>query len=112
MQRQRCLLKAVAAKATPSVVLSRFSRLANAMSKSVKTDIDVSYLPTLLEYVAQLDFEDIATVGFVPPYYTPVVDFRGKPTPDLQRIRAMVTYALNADETTSFDTGDESECRV
>jgi LCP family protein required for cell wall assembly len=112
MQRQRCLLKAVAAKATPSLVLSRFSRLANAMSSSVKTDIRVSYLPTLLEYVAQLDFEDIATVGFVPPYYTPVVDFRGKPTPDLQRIRAMVTYALNADETTAFDTGDESECRV
>lgn len=112
MERQRCLLKAVAAKATPSLVLSRFSRLANAMSSSVKTDIDVAYLPTLLEYVASLDFDDIATVGFVPPYYTPVVDHRGKPTPDLQRIRAMVTYALNADETTSFDTGAESECRV
>jgi LCP family protein required for cell wall assembly len=112
MQRQRCLLKAVAAKATPSVVLSRFSSLAKAMSSSVRTDIDVSYLPTLLRYVADLDFEDIATVGFVPPFYTPVVDHRGKPTPDLQRIRAMVKFALNADETTTFDTGDDSECRV
>ncbi len=112
MQRQRCLLKAVAARATPSVVIGRFSQLARAMSSSVKTDIDVRYLPTLLGYVGDLDFQDIATVGFVPPYYTPVTDFRGKPTPDLARIRAMVTYALSADRTTTFDTGDDSECRV
>lgn len=112
MERQRCLLKAVAAKATPSVVLSRFSQLAKAMSSSVKTDIDVNYLPTLLKHVAALDFEDIATVGFVPPFYTPVVDHRGKPTPDLDRIRAMVKLALSADENTTFETGADSECRV
>lgn len=112
MQRQRCMLKAVAAKATPATMLRRFSSLARAMSNSVKTDIDISYLPTLLEEVGDLDFDDIATVGFVPPFYTPVLDDRGKPTPDLRRIQAMVRFALNADEDTTFDTGDDSECRV
>ena len=82
------------------------------MANSVKTDIDVAYLPTLLQYAGALDFDDIATVGFVPPFYTPKLDDRGKPTPDLLRIQAMVRFALNADESTSFDTGSESECRV
>lgn len=112
MTRQRCLLKAVVAKATPSTILTRFSRLSRAMANSVKTDIDIDYLPTLLEYAGSLDFDDVATVGFVPPFYTPQLDHRGKPTPDLQRIQAMVSFALNADEATSFDTGDDSECRV
>jgi LCP family protein required for cell wall assembly len=112
MQRQRCMLKAVAAKATPSTVLTRFSSLARAMSRSVRTDIDLDYLPTLLKEAANLDFDDIATIGFVPPFYTPVLDSRNKPTPDLRRIQAMVRFALNADEDTSFDTGDDSECRV
>jgi len=112
MERQRCLLKAVAAKATPSTILTRFSNLSKAMASSVKTDIPLSYLPTLLENTASLDFDDIATVGFVPPFYTPVLDFRGKPTPDLARIQAMVKVAFNATETTSFDSGEDSECRV
>ncbi len=112
MKRQRCMLKAMAAKLTPGRVVSRFSALARAMSRSVRTDIDIDYLPTLLDEVAALDFDDIATVGFVPPFYTPTVDHRGKPTPDLLRIHAMVNWALNADEDTEFSTGSESECRV
>ncbi|MCB1247488.1 MAG: LCP family protein, partial [Acidimicrobiia bacterium] len=112
MQRQRCMLKAVAARATPGAVLARFSALARAMSNSVRTDIDIDYLPRLLEETASLDFGDIATVGFVPPFYTPIVDFRGKPTPDLARIQAMVRWAFSADESTEFDTGQDSECRV
>jgi hypothetical protein len=112
MERQRCLLKAVAAKATPTTVITRFSRLSRAMANSVKTDIRVSYLPTLLEFTALLDFDDITTVGFVPPYYTPVLDHRGKPTPDLDRIQAAVQEALIGEGGTSFLTGDESECSV
>ena len=60
MERQRCLLKAVAAKATPSTILTRFSNLSKAMASSVKTDIPLSYLPKLLENTASLDFDDIA----------------------------------------------------
>ena len=112
MQRQRCLLKAVAAKATPATIVSRFSRLSRAMVSSVKTDINIEYLPTLLELTALLDLDDITTVGFVPPYYTPVLDFRGKPTPDMERIHAAVQWALTSDSGSSFHTGEESECRV
>jgi hypothetical protein len=82
------------------------------MVNSVKTDIPVDYLPTLLEHTASLDFDDITTVGFVPPYYTPVLDARGKPTPDLARIQAAVQAALSAEAAERFLTGEESECRV
>lgn len=112
MKRQRCMLKAVAARADVSTVLRRFPSIARAVSSAVKTDINIDYLPKLLEYAASLDFDDVATIGFVPPYYTPVLDHRGKPTPDLSRIQAMVKWAFSADETTEFDTGSESECRV
>ncbi|MEZ5175635.1 MAG: LCP family protein [Acidimicrobiia bacterium] len=112
MQRQRCLLKAVAAKATPANILKRFSQLSKAMANSVKTDIPLSDLPILLERTASLDFDDIATVGFVPPFYTPVLDHRGKPTPDIARIQAMVRLALRADSDTAFESGEDSECQV
>ncbi len=112
MQRQRCLLKAVAAQTSARTVVRRFSAISRAIASSVKTDINRDYLPTLLGYAASLDFDDIATIGFVPPYYTPRVDFRGKPTPDLNRIRAMVRWALNAQSDTEFATGRDSECRI
>ena len=112
MERQRCLLRAVVAKATPVNILTRLSQLSRAMANSAKTDIPLSELPRLLEFAASLELDDVATVGFVPPYYTPDLDFRGKPTPDLPRIQEMVQSALNADAETTFATGKESECRV
>lgn len=112
MKRQRCLLKAVAAKADPTTVLTRFSGISRAVASSVKTDISLDYLPTMLRFASALDFDDVATIGFVPPYYSPVLDHRGKPTPDLSRIQAMVTWALSADQATTFDTGSDSECRI
>lgn len=112
MKRQRCMLKAVAAQADPFTIVTRFSQISRAIRSAVRTDIPVELLPSLLKHGASLDFNDIATIGFVPPYYTPVVDDRGKPTPDLLRIQAMVRWALNAEADTEFATGRESECRV
>ncbi|MGI9666229.1 MAG: LCP family protein [Acidimicrobiia bacterium] len=111
-KRQRCLLKAVAARADAATILTRFSSISRAVGSAVKTDINLDYLPTLLSYAASVDAEDVATVGFVPPYYTPKLDHRGKPTPDLLRIQAMVRWAFSADVETTFDTGADSECRI
>ncbi len=112
MTRQRCLLKAVASQADPVTVALRFSGISRAVGSSVRTDIPIELLPALLRHASSLDFSDIATIGFVPPFYTPILDHRGKPTPDLLRIHAMVRWALNADAETEFDTGSESECQI
>jgi len=112
MRRQRCLLKAVAAQADALTIATRFSRISSAVGSSVRTDIPIDLLPSLLKHGSSVDFGDIATIGFVPPFYTPILDHRGKPTPDLLRIHAMVRWALNAEADTEFDTGDDSECRI
>ncbi len=112
MKRQRCLLKAVAAQADPLTIATRFSAISRAVGSSVRTDIPLALLPALLRDASSLDFSDIATIGFVPPYYTPKVDYRGKPTPDLLRIHAMVRWALSAEANTEYDTGKASECRI
>ena len=78
----------------------------------MRTDIPLSFVPTLVGYAADLDFDDIATVGFAPPFYQSDTNYQGRPVPDVSRIRAIVRWALNADDETSFAVGDESECRV
>ncbi len=112
MARQRCLLKAVAAGADPVTIATRFTAITNAVKNSVRTDIPLSFVPTLVGYAADLDFDDIATVGFAPPFYQSDTNYQGRPVPDVSRIRAMVRWALTADDETSFAVDDESECRV
>lgn len=112
MTRQRCLLRAVAAQADTATVVRRFTPISRAFASSVRTDIPRELLPALLRHGSSLELADIATVGFVPPYYAPVMDSRGRPTPNLLRIRAIVRWALSAEAETEFDTGRQSECRV
>jgi len=112
MRRQRCMLKAVAAKADPVTVATRFPRIARAVSSSVKTNIPLDALPDLIEQVASLDFSDIATVGFGPPDYAPTGNHRGQPIPDIDAIRAEVQRLIHAGPDTTFATGRDSECRI
>jgi len=112
MRRQRCMLKAVAAKATPVTVARRFGRIVRAIKASVRTDVPLDAVPDLIEQVAGLNFSDIATVGFGPPDYAPTSNHRGQPIPDLDAIRAEVRRLMSADATTEFATGRESECRI
>lgn len=112
MKRQRCLLKAVAARAEVGTVMRRFSRLSNALKRAVTTDIPVDLLPDLIEVAAVLDYEDIATVGFAPPDWVVGSDHKNHPVPDIPKIRAMVEETLTTDVDTVFATGRDSECRV
>ena len=112
MKRQRCLLKAVAARADVGTVMRRFTRLSNVLKRSVTTDIPVDLLPALIEAGATLDFEDIATVGFAPPDWVVGFDHKRHPVPDIPRIRAMVEETLTTEVDTVFATGTDSECRV
>ncbi len=112
MRRQRCMLKAVAASADPSTIVRRFTALSRAFKTSVRTDIPLDYLPTLVSQAAALDFGDIVTVGFTPPEYAPTANYRNQPIPDIAAIRAKVQEILNADEDTVFETGRDTECRI
>ena len=112
MKRQRCMLKAVAASADPVTIVRRFASLSNAVKSSVRTDIPLDYVPTLVAQAAALDFDDIVTVGFTPPEYAPTGNHRNQPIPDLDAIRATVQKILTADPSMPTATGKETECRI
>ncbi|MEA3501903.1 MAG: LCP family protein [Actinomycetota bacterium] len=112
MRRQRCMLKSVAASADVVTIARRFTALSRAVKSSVRTDIPLDYVPTLISQAAALDFNDIVTVGFTPPEYAPTENHRNQPIPDLGAIRAKVQEILNADVGTVFETGQDTECRV
>jgi len=111
MERQRCMLRAVAAEADGLTVLRNFNAIAEAVKTSTTTNIPLSFLPDLVQATANLDFGDIATVGFTPGYYAPERDHRFKPIPDMNRIRAKVSRVLS-DGPEAQSTDGVSECGV
>ncbi len=112
MRRQRCMLKSVAASADAATIVSRFPAISRAIKSSVRTDIPLGYVPTLVSAAATLDFDNIVTVGFTPPDYAPTGNYRNQPIPDLAAIRAKVQEILAADPSTPIETGRDTECRV
>lgn len=112
MRRQRCMLKSVAASADAVTIVSRFPALSRAIKSSVRTDIPLDYLPTLVSATATLDFGDIVTVGFIPPDYAPTENHRNQPIPDLAAVRAKVREILDGGTDAVFKTGRDTECRV
>ncbi|MEA3510894.1 MAG: LCP family protein, partial [Actinomycetota bacterium] len=109
MTRQRCLLRAVAADADPLTLLRSFPAIADAIESYVVTDVPVAFLPDLVRAAAKLDFSNIATVGFNPPYYAPERDHKYHPIPDIGRIRSKVKRVLEEGVVAQSKTG-VSEC--
>jgi len=109
MERQRCLLRAVAADADPLTLLRSFPAVADAIESYVVTDIPVVFLPDLVRAAATLDFSSIATVGFNPPYYAPERDHNYHPIPDVGRIRWKVKNVLEEGVVAQSSSG-ASEC--
>ncbi len=112
MQRQRCLLRAVAAKSTPLTLLRGLGAIVDALDGSLVTDLPVSFAADMIEMAARLDFSDVVTVGIQPSYYAPGYDVLGHPVPDLDRIRGKVASVIkDQDAGVRADaSGEPSEC--
>jgi LCP family protein required for cell wall assembly len=112
MARQRCMLRAIAAKSNTITLLRSFSGIVDALDGTLVTDIPISFAPDLLSMSANLDFDDVATYGFNPGYYAHARDFLGHAVPDIGRIRGKVARVLNDQEAGIASTGDDavSEC--
>jgi anionic cell wall polymer biosynthesis LytR-Cps2A-Psr (LCP) family protein len=70
MRRARCTLRALAAQADLDTLMFRFPRIVDALTNSTTTNMPLIYLPDLMEALASLDAEDIATVVFAEAYGT------------------------------------------
>ncbi|HUH08574.1 MAG TPA: LCP family protein [Egibacteraceae bacterium] len=89
MARQRCLVASLAAENGSAQLLQAFPALADALAANVATDIPLDSLPLLIQLRDRLDPHQIIMVGFTPPTYQ-----RPDKTPDVERIRAVVTQAV------------------
>jgi anionic cell wall polymer biosynthesis LytR-Cps2A-Psr (LCP) family protein len=110
MQRQRCMLRSIAAEADIFTLMRKFPAIAEALSGSTRTDIPVGLLPELIRQVSRLDFSEIDTIAFQPGYYAPDRDFGRYPIPDPERIQDKVRDMLAASSDPSSPGVVESEC--
>jgi polyisoprenyl-teichoic acid--peptidoglycan teichoic acid transferase len=99
MQRQRCLIAAIAERAEPTVVLSRYGAVLRVVEEHATTSLPLAMLPDLVELLGRIDAQDVASVGFGPPAYRGP-DF----LPDLpairERVGELLTDPARADDAT------------
>jgi len=69
MNRQRCVIDAVLEQTDPLSLLANFGGIADAVKRSMQTDIPISALPQLVELLPKVDRDTIVSVRFIPPDY-------------------------------------------
>lgn len=112
MERQRCMLRGVAAKADPLTVLRSFPAIVDAVENSVVTDIPRSFAAEFIGAAAGLDFDDIQTVGFTHAYWEEERDHLYHPIPDVDRIRSKVQRVFSGQDAGETVEPGDAECDV
>jgi hypothetical protein len=90
-------------------VIKAYPDLLELMRDSITTDIPIDALPDLVWAAGQIDFDNVATVGFVPPTYNSGRTPGKYPIPDIDRIRWKVRDVLENGVQAQSRSG-ESEC--
>lgn len=104
MNRQRCVLEAMAAGADPVQLLRGLPSIVPAIEESVRTDIAMASIPDFLDLLAKVNTDEIVSIRFMPnaPEFdgTPtsyIAEFTsdGFPVPDRDFIAETVQTALS-----------------
>lgn len=109
MGRQRCVIKAAATQADALTIARTLPELLDHMKRYVTTDIPVNFLPDLVRIAGTLDYDDIATVGLVPPTYSAGRTPANFPIPNVSRMRWKVQDVIENGIVAQSKTG-ASEC--
>ncbi|MCL1599350.1 MAG: LCP family protein, partial [Actinomycetia bacterium] len=109
MGRQRCIIRAAATQADTVTLIRAYPRLLDLVEEYVTTDVPLTFLPDLVQIAGSIDYNDIATVGFVPPTYNSGRTPRKYPIPNVERIRWKVRQVLEEGPAAQSKTGI-SEC--
>lgn len=109
VQRQRCMVRSMAAAADPMDIIWNFTAIASAIRDNTVTNIPIEFLPELVRAAAALDLSDIVTVSLTGSGYTDEKDWRQIPMPDLPDMRWRVRTILEGTATGSSE-GDDNEC--
>lgn len=110
MERQRCMLRGVAAKADAVTILKSFPAIVTAVQNSVVTDVPKPFAAEIAGAVAGLDFDDIQTVGFTHAYWEEKRDHLSHPIPVVSRIRHKVASVFEGFDSEAPIPDGDSEC--
>jgi polyisoprenyl-teichoic acid--peptidoglycan teichoic acid transferase len=69
MGRQRCVIEAAMDQMSPTDLLAHFDTIANAIKRTVTTDIPLDLLPDLVELYPKIDLDKVVSIRFIPPTY-------------------------------------------
>ena len=109
MGRQRCVIKAAATQADTVTLVMAFPQLLEFTERYVTTDIPVSFLPDLVRIAGKIDYQNVATVGLVPPTYSAGRTPNSYPIPNVSRMRWKVQDVIENGVVAQSKTG-ASEC--
>lgn len=76
MNRQRCVLQALAEQADPLTLVHEFPTIVPAVEESVRTDVPMDELAAFVDLLSKVNTEEIVSIRFMP--YAP--EFDGTPT--------------------------------
>lgn len=111
MQRQRCLLAAMADQTDTLGLLRRLPAILDVVKNNVSTDIPLDLLPELITLRSVYDGGQMRAMGFNPPEYVTGVNELGYFIPHLTRIQAAVVAAFGSDDTSWAPEPVETHCR-
>ncbi|MCW2757451.1 MAG: brpA 3 [Nocardioidaceae bacterium] len=102
MERQRCAIKAIVQQASPARLLARYTQLAKASKKILRTDIPQQLLPAFLDSAMKMKSKPLTSVVF---QYSAEFDPND---PDFDTMHAAVQKALYPHKQAAVPAGDAS----
>jgi len=109
MRRQRCLVRAAATQTDTITLIKAYPTILDLMRESITTDIPIEALPDLVWAAGQIDLNNVATVGFIPPTYNTGRTPAKFPIPNVDRIRWKVRQVIENGVEAQSSSGT-SEC--
>ncbi|HEX6246434.1 MAG TPA: LCP family protein [Nocardioidaceae bacterium] len=91
MARQKCVMNAMLDQLSPQVVVTKFSRIAEATQQVVSTDLPASEVDRFIALAIEAKSQPLATVSFVPPLVNTA-------DPDIGLIHDRVAKAIEKSE--------------
>lgn len=94
MERQRCMVQALAEKADVQTLLLRFPALTDVIRNNIVTDIPMEMLPDLIQLRDVIDIDQVISIGFSPPEYHTGLTSEGHNHPNYAAILETVQDVL------------------
>ncbi|MDN5896965.1 MAG: LytR family transcriptional regulator, partial [Nocardioides sp.] len=105
MARQKCVMNAMATQIDPKTLLTHYEDITSAGKAMVETNLPSNEFPRFLDLALKAKGQPISTVSIVPPTINTA-------DPDMEKIRSMISDAIDQAEGNSggsgHDSGDDS----